>query len=219
MSIRPGRVRARIPSVANRRKRFPANAVVCLSNGKIVNVYGFMIGNSEAGSEGYNLASCQPSRYTICDAGYDGRYLGRCSSEQEQWAWRMQRTSSCFACGWQRGMRTVRSWSATITRSHRRTAGRSSFSNLRRLRIVLPLCFRMRARLLAGICESIPNSVQTFEIEDSRRGHWGTQSAAGIELAFENQPRGIHVEKFCSSIAGWSDELELCCAGGERGCV
>src|SRR5690349_11746531 len=56
MSIRPGRVeRTALPSMARRRRRIPANAVVCLWDGKIVNV---LRRRAELRGEAYNLASC-----------------------------------------------------------------------------------------------------------------------------------------------------------------
>lgn len=61
------------PSEAHHRKRFPANAVVCLWDGENVNV---LHGKAEERGEAYNLASCLASRFTICDDGCVGACSG-----------------------------------------------------------------------------------------------------------------------------------------------
>src|SRR5436309_11746737 len=108
MSIRPGRVeRTALPSMARRRRRIPANAVVCLWDGKIVNV---LRRRAELTGEAYNLASCQRSQFTICGGGCDG-YCSECfCSPFLQWFWRTLWIPLCSGSGLPEGARIAQSW-------------------------------------------------------------------------------------------------------------
>src|SRR5205814_4934233 len=105
MSIRPGKVeRTALPSMARRRRRIPANAVVCLWDGKIVNV---LRRGAELRGEAYNLASCQRSQFTICGGGCGG-YCSACfCSRLLRWVWRTLRILLCSGSGLREGMVTV----------------------------------------------------------------------------------------------------------------